>query len=106
MNPCMPEQKDSGTCPLTNRTRPGSRPICTLSADELPASCCHIVSGLALAACRRGIVWSRRCRAHVSVGGLLTTMVGRHQFAHRSRGCSSRGRYRAGAEVPAGEVVL
>ena len=106
MNPCMPEQKDSGTCPLTNRTRPGCRPTYTLSDDQSPEPCHHIVSTLALATCRRGMVWSRRCRAYISVGGLLTPVNGRCRPTRRLRACLSRGRRQAIAQVPAGEVVL
>ena len=106
MRPCMPRQKDSGTCPLTNRTRPGCRPTYTFSDDQSPELCRHIVSTLALATCRRGMVWSRRCHAYVSVGGLLATADGHQSFARGSFPCFTR---RSGgnlAKVPAGEVVL
>jgi hypothetical protein len=106
MSPCIPQQKDSGTCPLDNRTRPGCRPTYTLSDDQSPEPCHHIVSTLALATCRRGMVWSRRCRAYISVGGLLMTVDGRPQRTLRSRTCLSRGCRQAIAQVPAGEVVL
>jgi hypothetical protein len=105
MSPCMPKQNDNGSCQLNNGASSGCRPD-HFSSASLTSPHSHIVSGLAIAACRRGVVWSRRCRAHVSIGGLLTTVVGRHQLAHRSQGCSSRGRRRSGAEAPPGEVVL
>ena len=104
--PCIPQQKDSGACPLTNRTWPGYRPNHTISADQSSEACHHIVSGLALATCRRGVVWSRRCRTHVSVGGLLSALDGRHRVARTWACSSSRGRGGADAQMPAREVVL
>jgi hypothetical protein len=102
MRPCMPQQKDSGACPLYNRTSPGYCPGHLPEASFLPAHS-HVVSTLALAACRRGVAWSRRCRAYISVGGILET--GNRAFARYGRGCSSRGRGETVAPAPAVEVV-
>jgi len=104
MIPCIPQQNDNATCLPKNRVGSGCRPNHISPAGIMPAHH-HIVSGLALAACRRGVVWSRRCRAHVSVGGLLTTTVGRRQFTSRSWVRSMRGRAQAGAGMPVREVT-
>jgi hypothetical protein len=105
MRPCMPRQKDSGTCPLNNRTRPGCRPNHTLPTDQPPGPCYHIVSGLALASCRRGVAWSRRCRAYISVGGLLEHVGGHRAYVRNTRATTAGGRGRVVAQVPAGEVL-
>ena len=101
--PCLPQQKDSATCPLNDRTRSGRRPDDIASAGVMSAHN-HVISAGALAACRRGVAWSRRCRAYVSVGGVLET----HGRAHAwfDGACSCRSRVETVSQVPAGEVVL
>ena len=96
--PCIPQLKDSGACPLNDRTGVGRRPSHIASAHALPAHN-HIVSALVLAACRRGMAWSRRCRSYIPVGGLLEPVSGHRAFPFR-------GYSGAVAAAPAAEVVL
>jgi hypothetical protein len=103
--PCLPQQKDSGAWQLNNRTSSGRRAD-HISSTALLSVHHHIVSAVALVTCRRGVVWSRRCQAYISVGGLLATLDGRRPVAGRSSACSPGGCGGAVAQVPAGEVVL
>ena len=105
MMPCIPQLKNNAACPLNNRTRSHRQAHHIAWAGTTPAHN-HIVSALALAPCRRGVVWSRRCRAYISVGGLLATISRQRASARHGRARASRGSGTVGALVPAGEVVL
>jgi hypothetical protein len=104
--PCLPRRKSSRGCPPINSQQRTARPSHAAMVWYSLTRCHHLVSTAALAASHRGMVWCRRCRAHVSVGALLATMdVGRLSSRCR-RACLCRRRGGAVARLIRTEVVL